>query len=63
MTLAKRPPFVIFNMLHVPLDIVIIESVFAVGGDPLWMSTVTNNVIPVWDVFGHKSGRLFNSSI
>ena len=50
-------------MLDVPLDIVIIESVFAVGGDPLWMSTVTNNVIPVWDVFGHKSGRLFNSSI
>ena len=38
MALAKRRPFVIFNMLDVPF-MVIIESVFAVGGDPHWMST------------------------
>ena len=49
-------------MLHVPLDI-IIESVIAVGGVSVWVSSVcwaTKIImtIPVWDKFAHKSGRL-----
>ena len=42
------------------------ESVFVVGGDPLWMSTVpwdTKNAMAVWDEFSHRIGRLFNLSI
>ena len=50
-------------MLHVPLDS-IIESVIAVGGVFLWASSVSLGysimTIPVWDKFGHKSGRLFH---
>ena len=50
-------------MLHVPLDS-IIESVIAVGGVSLWASSVSLGypimTIPVWDKFGHKSGRLFH---
>ena len=53
-------------MLHVPLDS-IIESVIAVGGVLLWASSVSLGypimTIPVWDKFGHKSGRLFHLSI
>ena len=50
-------------MLHVPLDS-IIESVIAVGGVSLWVSSVSLGypimTIPVWDKFGHKSGPIFH---
>ena len=51
-------------MLHVPLDS-IIESLIAVGGVLLWVSSVCWDTqyimtIPVWDKFGHQSGRLFH---
>ena len=50
-------------MLYVSLDS-IIESVIAVGGVSLWASSFSLGypimTIPVWDKFGHKSGRLFH---
>ena len=50
-------------MLHLPLDS-IIESIIAVGGVSHWVSSVSLGypimTIPVWDKFGHKSGRLFH---
>ena len=48
-------------MLYVPLDN-IIESVIAVGGVLGELCSLGYRVvtIPVWDKFGHKSGRLFH---
>ena len=52
-------------MLYVPLD-GIIEAVIAVGGVSLWVSSVSLGypimTVPVWDKFGHTSGRLFHLS-